>query len=174
MHAPAPDRPPRRWDDDEMDRVVDRYGPSLLRYATRMTGDPSVAHDAVQETYLRMIRADPNEIRDRLAAWLFTVCRTRVIDCMRGCRNTQPLPEQTMRDPSPGVFDGMVADEQQTILRRTIEQLPPRQREVLMLRLEAGLSYREIAEVTAMKIGNVSFHMHAAVTSLKKRMAVTP
>ena len=63
--------------------------------------------------------------------------------------------------------------EQKTNLAEVVDQLTPRQQEVLRLRIQAGLSYREIAEVTGLTVSNVGFHLHAAVRSLRDTLAVS-
>src|SRR5690606_6003812 len=81
----------------------DRYERPLLAYACRMLGaDFSAAQDVVQETFMRLCREDPDKIGGRLAAWLFTVCRSRVID-MKRHRGVLPTSEHAaaVADDSP-------------------------------------------------------------------------
>ena len=74
-------------------------------------------------------------------------------------------------DPSPDVSQSLSDAEDQANLSECLTQLSPRQQEVLRLRLGAGLSYREIAEVTGLTVGNVGFHLHEAVRSLRQQLA---
>ncbi len=153
--------------------VVDRFERPLLAYACRMLGgDFSGAQDAVQETFLRLCRADRVEIEPRIAAWLFSVCRSRVIDMQR-TRTATPIDvaQMSLPDDSPDVSDRLCQAEEQTQLSECLEQLSPRQQEVLRLRLSAGLSYREIANVTGLSVSNVGFHLHEAVRSLRSHLA---
>ena len=161
------------WPADEFAGIVDRYERPLLAYANRMlSGDFDAAQDAVQETFLRLCREDPSKIQSRVAAWLFSVCRSRVIDMQRTKR---PLPidssVQTIADPGPPASQRICDSEDQSRLKQLIEKLSPRQQEVLRLRMQAGLSYREIAEVTGLTVSNVGFHLHEAVKSLQGRLA---
>jgi RNA polymerase sigma-70 factor, ECF subfamily len=153
--------------------VVDRFERPLLAYACRMLGgDWSAAQDAVQETFLRLCRADRATIEPRLAAWLFSVCRSRVIDMQR-TRTATPMDASQMHlpDPSPDVSQSLSDAEEQANLSECLTQLSPRQQEVLRLRLGAGLSYREIADVTGLTVSNVGFHLHEAVRSLRQQLA---
>ena len=161
------------WPRDELSALVDRYERPLLAYASRMlNGDESEAQDAVQETFLRLCREDPNKIRSRVAAWLFSVCRSRVIDMLR---TKKPMPVdqavQAMPDTAPSAPDVASDAEEQSQLKAAVEDLTPKQQEVLRLRMQGGLSYREIAEVTGLTVTNVGFHLHAAVKSLHGRLA---
>jgi len=168
----APAAPPRHWCDQRVTDVVDRYQRPLLAYATRMLhGDAMAAQDAVQETFLRMCREDHAKIASRLAAWLFSVCRTRVIDMQR---TKQPravdAAEMAIPDPHPDAESIASDAEQADRLNRQIDQLSARQQEVLRLRMQAGLSYREIAAVTGLTVGNVGFHLHEAVRNLRQAL----
>lgn len=159
----------RPWPAD----IVDRYERPLLAYAGRMLGgDWQAAQDAVQETFLRLCRADRDQIESRVAAWLFSVCRSRVID-MRRTKRAVPLDAATatILDPSPPAPEAICEDEDKRHLAELITGLSPRQQEVLRLRLQAGLSYREIAEVTGMTVGNVGFHLHEAVRNLRRTLS---
>jgi RNA polymerase sigma-70 factor (ECF subfamily) len=167
--------PASEWPADAIDRLVDRYERPLLAYARRMLGgDWQGAQDAVQETFLRLCREDPSKIESRVAAWLFSVCRSRVIDMQR-TNHATPVDASrvTLPDSAPDAEQVASDAEDKVHLDRLVEKLSPRQQEVLRLRLQAGLSYREIAEVTGLTVGNVGFHLHAAVRNLRNSLAVT-
>ena len=173
--------------------AVDRHQSRLLAYARSILRDRSVAQDAVQETFLQLCRKarkvattpEPPtlaEFAEMLSPWLFTVCRTRVIDMQRK-RNPQAFAaspdgdgdsaETAVVDPSPLPDDVVVTGEENQLVAKSIDTLTPRQREVLQLRMQGGLSYREIAEVTGMTTSNVGFHLHQAVSSLRQTLAAT-
>ncbi len=163
------------WPAETIDRLVDRYERPLLAYASRMLGgDWQGAQDAVQETFLRLCREDPEKIESRVAAWLFSVCRSRVIDMQRTNHSTPIDASQvTVADPAPDASQVASEAEDKVHLNQLVDRLSPRQQEVLRLRLQAGLSYREIAEVTGLTIGNVGFHLHEAVRNLRDALAVS-
>lgn len=174
--------------------AVDEHERSLLAYASGLLRDPVAAQDAVQETFLSLCRkarevADSEqpptlgEFAAGAAPWLFTVCRNRVIDMQR--KRTPHLftarePDDGSRpsggqaaavDPGPTPEDIAVAEEEHARVAESIGELTPRQREIIQLRMQAGLSYREIAEVTGLTSSNVGFHLHQAVASLRKQLA---
>ncbi len=155
-----------------IEAMVDRYERPLLAYACRLlSGDATLAQDAVQETFLRLCREDRSAIESRVAAWLFAVCRTRVIDIRRASgKNMKPLEDVPVMDRAPGPVAVAEGAEQHTQLTALVDALTPRQQEVIRLRLQAGLSYREIAEITGLTITNVGFHLHAAVRALREAM----
>ena len=60
--------------------------------------------------------------------------------------------------------------EQGDTLANAVRALPSRQQELIQLRFGAGLSYREIAAVTSLSVGNVGYVLHTAVRALRARM----
>jgi RNA polymerase sigma-70 factor (ECF subfamily) len=163
------------WPSGSIDRLVDRFERPLLAYACRMLGgDWQAAQDAVQETFLRLCRERPEKIESRVAAWLFSVCRSRVIDMQR-TNHTTPIDasQMTLPDRSPDAVQSACDAEDKIHLNQLVEKLSPRQQEVLRLRLQAGLSYREIADVTGLTVGNVGFHLHEAIRNLRDALAVS-
>lgn len=164
---------------------------SLLAYAHSLLRDRSSAQDAVQETFLQLCRktreikrsSEPPtlpEFAARVAPWLFSVCRTRVIDMQRKRTpvtfarrddGEADTPEVALVDPGPMPDESAVAGEQHRRVAESLGELTPRQREILQLRMQAGLSYREIADVTGLTATNVGFHLHQAVCKLRQRLA---
>ena len=168
-----------RWSTEEISALIDQYEQRLLAYARRMlAGDWQAAQDAVQETFLRLCRESRSKIKSRVQPWLFTVCRSRVIDMQR-TEHSHPVDsaELAVVDPRPDAAVAAIqaeqADSESTRLQALVDRLSRRQQEVLRLRIQAGLSYREIADVTGLTVSNVGFHLHAAVRSLKDSVAST-
>ncbi len=90
-------------------------------------------------------------------------------------RTSHPVPmdasQLDLPDPSPEPSQLLCDAEDQSQLGECLTRLSPRQQEVLRLRLGAGLSYREIADVTGLSVSNVGFHLHEAVRNLRERIA---
>lgn len=159
-------------DDELFHQALTRYERPLISYAKSITGDWESAKDAVQETFLRLSREDLPKLQPRLAAWLFAVCRTRAIDYQRkvvrfvssedGNLETTPANE-----PEP--LAQMVQAEDRAQLTELVARLPEKQREVVKLKFEAGLSYREISDVTQHSVGNVGFLLHTAIQTLRRQ-----
>lgn len=175
-------------------RAVQTHQRSLLAYATGLLRDPVAAQDAVQDTFLQLCRKarqvagseEPPTLAEfaaRLAPWLFTVCRTRVIDMQRkktpqsfpqrwdASARGDDAPEASVIDHRPTPHDAAQANEEHQRVADSIGELTPKQREILQLRMQAGLSYREIANVTGLTTSNVGVHLHQAVASLRKQLA---
>ena len=94
---------------------------------------------------------------------------------MQRTKHATPIDSSqvNMADPSPAADQVIASSEEHQQLAGMVDDLSPRQQEVLRLRMQAGLSYREIAEVTGLTVSNVGFHLHAAVRSLRDSLAVS-
>ena len=73
----------RRGDSDALRAIFDLYKDRLYSVALRYSGNSGAAEDIVQDTFLKLCRQSADEIHDRLAEWLFTVCRNRALDVLR-------------------------------------------------------------------------------------------
>lgn len=153
--------------------ILDRYEAPLLHYAVRLLGDVDRARDAVQETFLGLCRCDRSRIDDHLAAWLFRVCRHRALDIRRKERPVRPLEAaaDAIASAEPGPAALLERRQSELHVATLIDGLPDSQREVVHLRFGAGLSYRDIAEVTGHSVSNVGFIIHAAVTAIRAAIA---
>ena len=67
-----------------------------------------------------------------------------------------------------GALDALIAEETQEKVRRSLDALSPTQREVFTLRVQQGLSYREIAEIVDSTEGAARVHYHNAVRTVKE------
>ena len=149
--------------------VLERYEQRLVGYARRRLGDLEAAQDVVQECLLRLCRADQAQVAPRLEAWLYTVCRNLVIDHQRKERRMRVIAE-----PEPVVSPDSTAPlevaEQRASLRAGIQKLSERDQEVLRLKFEDGLSYKDIAEVMELSVSNVGVILHTAIKRLRSEL----
>lgn len=153
--------------------VVERFEGRLLRYAVQITGDPERARDVVQDTFLQLCRADREQLDGRLDAWLFHVCRNRALDVRRKeNRMTTMTVEQAASAESLCVDHAESVERHDTAAQvlRLVEQLTDNQREVVRLKFQNDLSYREISEVTGLSIGNVGYLLHTAIQKIRLRL----
>lgn len=152
-----------------IDQALQRYERPLVSYAKAITGDLESARDAVQETFLRLSRQDVASLESRLAPWLFFVCRNCALDhCRKASRFTgQPVDDDR---PSESLSPDAEAElaEDSLLLKRLVDQLPQAQRELVKLKYEAGLSYKEMSETTRMSVSNVGVQLHAAIQTLRR------
>jgi RNA polymerase sigma factor (sigma-70 family) len=146
----------------------------LLRYATRLLGDPERAQDVVQDTFVRLMAQPPEAVDGHTVEWLYTVCRHRAFDVMRKEDRMTSLGDRQMElvtdaDPRPG--RRLEAAETQAAILDLINRLPANQQEVVRLKFQQGFSYKEISRITTLSVGNVGFLIHTAVARLRAEFA---
>ncbi|MGC6434880.1 MAG: RNA polymerase sigma factor [Verrucomicrobiales bacterium] len=152
----------------------------LTKYAVSILGDLEQARDVVQDTFLKLYKQDPEKVRQKVKSWLFTVCRNHCYDLIKRNRKTSNLEEDEISyiassEDNPfqviSFLEGREEiDEKIKILYSLIEELPSRQREVMRLKFQANLSYKEIAETIGISTSNVGFVMHSALKKLREDM----
>lgn len=153
--------------------AVNRFSGPLLHYARSITGDIEQARDVVQDTFIRMCDEKPERILPHLTQWLYTVCRNRALDVQRKQHRTRPLEQaemdlQASPEPSPAA-QAELNDAHRKVLE-LLAELPENQNEVVRLKFQHGLSYREISAVTNLSESNVGFLIHTAIKTLRQQM----
>ena len=152
--------------------VIARWEGPLVRYAARVAGDLDLGRDAVQETFLRLCREEQSAVEEHLARWLFAVCRSRALDVRR--KESRMLAVMDLDErTSPGeVPPDELLERRETAgrLMRLLGGLPDNQQEVIRLKFQNDLSYREIADITGHSISNVGFLLHTGIKRLRELM----
>ena len=163
-----------RWktgDQDAARQLVERHAPSLARFAVA-SGAREEVDELVQDTFVRAFASiDSFRGESSLRTWLFTIQRRLLLDRRRAAKRQQTVPvieSDVMTEYD--ALDGVVADETQQRLRGAVDRLTPTQREVFLLRVTEGLSYREIAELVGSTEGAARVHYHNALRSVKEHL----
>jgi len=166
---------------DSLSSLLDRYERPLVRYALSIVGDLEAARDVVQETFIKYVESPPpvsgsngstpsDAAARPIEAWLFTVCRNRAIDHRRKQSRIIYMNETIDRASDlPGPVAALESKETADSLFGLLDQLTENQREVIRLKFQNDLSYREIADITQLSVTNVGFLLH---TGLKKLRAL--
>jgi RNA polymerase sigma-70 factor (ECF subfamily) len=154
-------------------RALREYEGPLVRYAAQITGDVDAARDVVQDTFLKLCGEAPARLDSHLAEWLFIVCRNSALDVVRKKQRMKPLNEVELetcasREPSPAAQ--AEHNESAASARRLLNNLPPNQQEVVRLKFQNGLSYKEISRITDLSVSNVGFLIHTAIKTLRRQM----
>jgi RNA polymerase sigma factor (sigma-70 family) len=154
--------------------AVVEYEDRLLRYAVRRTGCQETARDVVQEVFLRLCRQDRAGVEGHLAEWLYTVCRRRAIDVGRK-ESTMKIVSadvQSHTDTQPDGEATAVQREEAQQVEAALSTLSENQQEVIRLKFQHGLSYREIAGVTELSTSNVGYLIHTAIHNIRRQLSV--
>ncbi len=142
------------------------YGGELLGYARRSLGDPQLAEEAVQETFVRAWRFRGSFNRDSgaMRGWLFAIERRVLIDVsrQRSSRPTQPI-EQDPAAPTDEIERAMIGWQVEEAIRR----LRPEHRQVLVKTYFGQCSSRELAKELSIPEGTVRSRLFYALRSLR-------
>ncbi|MHC4084695.1 MAG: RNA polymerase sigma factor [Planctomycetota bacterium] len=149
-------------DIDSFGRLARRYYASMVAIAYAILADHQLAEDAAQEAFARAL-TNLSKLRkpDKFAPWLAQICRNVARDMV-----TAKARQINMED-SCRVSDSSGRDDNVEAVRRSIEQLPLRSREVIVLRYYNGLSYEEISSV----LGISKATINGRLTRAKRKMA---
>ena len=152
--------------------LYDRNFAKVYNYVSYRVGDAAAADDVASRVFERAL--DRLETYDPASgpveAWLFGIARNAVADHFRAKRWLSWLPleafgERPGREPKNE--DVLVEDESRRELRRALERLPARERELLALKFGAGMTNRAIAGQLGMGESNVGVILHRAVLKLR-------
>jgi len=143
---------------------------NLARWLMRNQLD---AEDVAQEAYLRAFRFFPGFRGGDARAWLLKIVRNT---CYTWLQTNRPMQDATEFDENLFPSDSRGANpeeaalqkENDTLLRRALQKLPPSFREVIVLRELEGMSYREIADINGMPAGTVMSSLSRARGRLRQ------
>jgi RNA polymerase sigma-70 factor, ECF subfamily len=170
----------RRGDPDAFDALLARYQNRLYRYLARLVGDPSLAEDLFQQTWLQVIsRLDRYDERRPFEPWFFSVARHLAIDHLR---RTAPhsLDEPSasgetkaarVPDRGPGNLERILERERRSLLEQRMAELPPLYREALALRFEEEMTFDEIASVLGAPVSTVKSRVQRGLAMLRGKLS---
>jgi RNA polymerase sigma-70 factor (ECF subfamily) len=156
----------------EFEQILQRFEIPLLQYARRITADREQARDVVQETFIKFQHNGALRREDEPATWLFTVCRNAALNVCRKERRMTYLDEELIEareSEQPMPFEQLEQKEATGFLLRIVATLPSRQQEVIQLKFQNDLSYRQIADIMQTTANNVGVLLHTALTTLRQR-----
>ena len=141
---------------DDFERLYQTTYTAVVRFLYRKVWDADRAEDLAQEVFMRLFQHRPDKPR----AWVFAVAANLARDEARAAIRRRKHLTLLINDPSPGpsriqAADELVEhDEQMAAVQQALNELTPRDREVLLL-WDGGLSYPEIAAQTGLAVGAV-------------------
>lgn len=165
----------QRWkegDERAATALVERHGTALARYIGSL-GERDSAEEVVQDTFVRAFSSlDTFRGDSSLRTWLFTIARRLVVDRRRALRRRRDVGSLEDVDAATEytALDGLIASEAKRKVWGAVGKLSPTQREVFLLRVNEGLSYKEIAEVAGTTEGAARVHYHNALRTVKENL----
>lgn len=170
-----------RGDSHAFDQLVRRHKDHVYRYILGMVRDPELASDLFQDTFLRVInvlqkRRGSYTPQNRFGGWVTRIARNIVLDHMRSRSKWYDISEgddnywQRLPDEEPLADEVLQSRQKRDWLDQFIARLPDAQREVLILRQDTDLTFREIADITDVSINTALGRMRYALINLRSMM----
>ena len=171
---------------DDFNELVHRYERELFRYLARYLGDPALADDVFQNTFLQVhLKRGLYEDGRPVRPWLYSIATHQAIDALRkaGRHATVSLDQRGPSgggdsDPAalvdllvsdtPGPLAAIQGEERKQWVRESVARLPETLRQTLILAYFQDLKYREIAEILKIPVGTVKSRLHAALAKLQE------
>lgn len=155
-------------DEDGFRAFHERTARALWAYLCRSTGSPETADDLLQESYLRLLRSNARfESDDHRRHYLFRIATNLAHDHRRR-RGTLPLTAGEATSPEARSADAADRLDGRTDLRRALERLKPRDRQLLWLAYAEGATHAEIARILALRPLGVRVLLFRARRRLRK------
>lgn len=167
------------------DLVVDRHYSGLFNFLLRMLANREDAEDALHDTFIKAAGAlEKYRMEGKFKSWLFTIASNTAISRIRerkrlrlmpgtgGRENPERMagPADLIADCGPGPAGAAESRELAGILESAVESLPPRQKEVFLMRHASGLSFSEISGALNIPLNTALGRMHYAVKKIREAM----
>jgi RNA polymerase sigma factor (sigma-70 family) len=166
-----------RFDAEFITAALHTHEAQLVQYVYRFSRDIEQARDVVQEAFLKLLAEDRQQIEGHLVQWLYQVCRNRALDIRKKENRMKPMSEyqmESIQNPVPEPDQAIETAEIHQHIQQQLSRLPANQQEVIRLKFQQGLSYKQISQITHLSISNVGFLIHTGIKSLRSRMAAQP
>lgn len=164
----------REGDGAALEALFRWHAPALSAYAERLLGDTWTADSVVQDVFVRVwLGRRDLHVGVSPRALLFRAVRNRAFDLLKQQRAEDRWVLRAAVEPPiqpRNQLDQLEARELKAALRQAMAELPPRAREVIDLRVNEGLSHREIAEVMGISVKGVEGHRARALAHLRRAL----
>lgn len=165
-----------RGDATAFEALYARHRGGLFRYLLRHLRQQSLAEELFQDVWSRLIGArERYRPEAKFSTWLYQIASNRLTDHWRSLGRQGGFvddgDERAEREPDPTTPEREMSDfEQRRHLQMALEELPPEQREVLLLRLDRELALEEIAQITGVGRETVKSRLRYAMDKLRSRL----
>jgi RNA polymerase sigma-70 factor (ECF subfamily) len=161
-----------RRDEAALAALYAAHAPAILRFLADLLGDRAAAADATQETFVRAFRRlSTLRAADRVAPWLFGIARNVSLEHRKARRRRGRVlvsagggdgeaPAEGCDGRTPEVE--LLGQEAARVIEGALGRLSDDRRAMLLLRLDHGLAYEEIAELMGFSLAKVKVEIHRA------------
>jgi RNA polymerase sigma-70 factor (ECF subfamily) len=166
----------RRGEPEAFRALFERYKDKVYSVALRYSGDPAVAQDISQDTFLKLFSAIGSFRGDSsFESWLYRLVVNSCFDQKRKTRRLVPVVDEllsALRAPDASILDEVLRAEMSGHIRSVVGSLPPEQRMVIVLRYAQGLSYDEIAGILGCSSGTIGSRLNRVHKVIARRLSL--
>jgi RNA polymerase sigma factor (sigma-70 family) len=163
-----------RGDQDAVAELYDRHARRAYGLALRVTADPTLAEDAVQEAFCAIWRRATSfhPSRGSASSWVLALVHHKAVDVVRREQaRRRPLRPEELDAPEPVTPEQQVlASDEGQRARLALARLPEEQQRLLSLLYLDGLTQREVADLLAVPLGTVKSRTHVAMGALRRAL----
>lgn len=154
--------------------LIKLYRQRMLSYLFKLCGNRELAEDLFQETLIKIWRGLKNyKDQNKFSSWIFSIAHNTVMDKLRMNKREKDIYEigdmefpALTNDP----YRELVDSETGEIISKAVDRLSLKQKEVFLLRIHGGMTFREISEITGESLNTVLSHMNYSVKKLRKML----
>jgi len=151
--------------------LFERHHVMLFNFFLRLSGNRSVSEDLVQDVFFRILKyRDTYQGESKFAVWMYQIARNVHVDHLRKQKPEVPLDDQ-FAEPAAAeapAIERLTAEVDAVLLKRALDRLPLRKKEILLLSRFQEMKYREIADLLGCDIGSIKSTIHRAIRELGK------
>lgn len=154
------------------DILVRQHQVEIYRLAYRMTRNAEDAKDVAQEAFVQAYRSLGSfQKKSSFYTWLYRIAMNLCLNHLKSAARQDPAEvDGHLADSRANALDGLVTDERDRALAAAIQALPPQQKATLSLRVQQGLSHKEIADILECSEGTAKANYFHAVRALQRRL----
>jgi RNA polymerase sigma-70 factor (ECF subfamily) len=163
------------------DQIIRRHKNKVFAYISLYIRDQALAEDLFQDTFMKVlqsVKAGKYQDNGKFISWVMRIAHNLIIDHFRRIKQMNTVSNDDYESDlfnskklaDATVEDDIIRRQIQKDVRKMITRLPDDQREVVILRHYAGLSFKEIAEITDVSINTALGRMRYALINMRKLM----
>lgn len=165
-------------DENALAILIKRHQSKIFGFIYSKLSDRDVSNDIFQDTFIKVIKtlkSNSYNEEGKFLPWVMRIAHNLIIDHFRKNKK-MPMFRETeefsifsiMSDDSPTIENKIIQNQVETDLRKLIEELPPDQKEVLIMRMYQDMSFKEISESTGVSINTALGRMRYALMNMRK------
>ncbi|MDA3792942.1 MAG: sigma-70 family RNA polymerase sigma factor [Elusimicrobia bacterium] len=150
-------------------KIYEEFNDMVWGLALKFTENTQVAEDGAAEIFVKLYKKiDKFDFRSSFKTWLYRFSVNTLLNFLEKekRRYTARISDEMAEEGSPQAAQKKTDDK--VLVRTLLSRIKPGEREIMILREIEGRSYKEIAEITGMKLGTVKTNIYRARESLRK------